>query len=802
VKPVAPEPGPARWLVRIIDRLERHWLLFSLGVLGLAALGVVVGRSIPLQDNPETYLAKRDPKVLALQRFHEYFGGNRVLAVTVEVPGGVLTPKGIRELEATTRALADLPAVYRVASLVTLELQTPDGDALRVGRLFPRLPATPSDLRVAKRRLESHPDLRRTFLSADGRVTTYVASLGVVDGPWRHEERAALLADVEQALRAVGVWSRARLIGADPVVERTRELLSRDRSITTAVGNTVAFLVLLLLLRDLVAVAIVGLAPLTAMGLTFGVLYLSGRPITLIGGVLMTLVSVYTLGDALHVFYHLQTVKARGRKYAGAAVRDILPACTFTSLTTAIGFGSLAWSDVWPVRDFGIMAAIGVTIAFFVDVVLLPVLLRHPRVRARLERRDASSEGRWARRIAERLGRFALRKPLIVFLGTAALLAAGAPGIHRLYLDSNFLHELSPTDPVRESIAFHDRHLVGALPAEFLIEAQEPGAFRSPEVLRKLLRIQSEIDRRPELSRSTSIANLVLASARAIASPGSVARIPDDPGEVAELLLLASFSRGGLSVGSFLTPDARVARISCRTSFVDAGDAGKAEDRIVRRARKLLGPRFHVDVTGIGPILGGSYFGLFEGFRRSFWTALVLVSLIFLWLTRSLWWTLLALVVNLFPILLTYAVLGWWKQELWINGLSFGAVAFGIAVDDTLHVLASIAREGGQPVAGTVYRALRRSGPGVVTTSLALAAGFGSACTSDFPGTSVFGALLVLAMGFALLADLLLLPALISVLPLRPLLRFGWLTDAGRAGASPSPELEKPRRPDGPSCGE
>jgi predicted RND superfamily exporter protein len=756
-----------------VDFAERYRGVFLGSLVALAIACLVSIPGIPIDDSPEAYLDKDDPALARQAEFERVFGGDRTIAVTVELGAGVMTPAGLSKVAELTDGFERLDNVVSVQSLSTVEWAFPDGAGMRVGPVAPGPHAREEAIAAAHLRIKNTPHLRGLLVSDDNDVTSLYLSLSPVRPATGSEDRARLLAEIRRVSDQAGVGEVTHLIGLDVLTETMRESTRRDVNTLIAGGVLLVVLVLSVLLREPVVVAVLMAAPLLALLLCLGLFRLTGTPLTMLTATLPMIVMVYTLGDALHVFFHLER-HAQGAPSAGAAIARLLPACLFTTATTAIGFGSLGLSTIGPVADFGFFTASGVVIAFLIDLSVLPILLRMRRSTAR--RSKTGRADRVATAFAVGSGKVALRAG-VGLIGVAVLVAgASGWGISHLRVDSNLMHTFSPESRLRRDLAFHDEHMSGALALEVVVQTEEVGAFRRPAIMRRLEEATAVAAGMKELTGAFSAADLVVAASRALADDArTVDGVPDDAGELAECLEIAYYTRGARRLDDFLDPEARVARLSVRSTFTDSLAAQATIEKLGAEVETILGEGFSAHVTGTAVTLAGSLNKIVLNFLRSFQTAVVLVFFILLGLTRSLRWSLIAMCANLAPIVAIYAVLGFWKGRFDFAAVLLASVAFGIAVDDTLHLLGALARAGARGYGArraTLY-ALRQAGAGIVTTSVVLTVAFSVGLASEYDVTAAFGLLLSVGMLAALVADLLLLPLLVRVVRPPPLTHFG-----------------------------
>ena len=142
---------------------------------------------------------------------------------------------------------------------------------------------------------------------------------------------------------------------------------------------------------------------------------------------------------------------------------------------------------------------------------------------------------------------------------------------------------------------------------------------------------------------------------------------------------------------------------------------------------------------------------------------IVMVTLIVLALFRSLRMTAVVLLPNLLPILLVAGVMGLAGVSMKVSTSIIFTIAFGIAVDDTIHFISklklTLLHE------RSLFKAVRHTyllaGKAVIVTSLILVGGFSTLIFSSFDGTFYVGLLIGLTLLFGVIAELTLLPILI-----------------------------------------
>lgn len=180
----------------------------------------------------------------------------------------------------------------------------------------------------------------------------------------------------------------------------------------------------------------------------------------------------------------------------------------------------------------------------------------------------------------------------------------------------------------------------------------------------------------------------------------------------------------------------------------------------------MLGERYKLHFTGLSALYITMDRNLMVSQVRSFASALVVITIMMFFVCRNVKLTLISLIPNLFPILVTLGIMGWFNLPLDAATIMIDSVTIGLAVDDTIHFITWFRRnrEAGMDTRESVLQTFRDAGKPIVMTSVVLCLSYLVLITGSVKPIIAFGALASLAMFFALLGDLFILPALIMIL--------------------------------------
>ena len=558
-----------------------------------------------------------------------------------------------------------------------------------------------------------------------------------------------------------------------------------EREVTLFVGLGLMLLIAFLFLafRTWWGV-VIPLAVILLSGLgTLAFMEVTGKDIDIMTIVLPTIIFVVGMSDVVHIITrYLDELRAGLLPFKALrkAFREVGIATFLTSLTTAVGFLTLLSSSIRPIREFGAYTAAGVFIAFGLAFTLLPAVLLRSKAPLRAKENPQTGSpwtvplNRWFIRVVRH------RKwiGMVAVLGTALSLAM----LVRIEVNNFLLEDLREDDPLRLEFQFFEEAFAGVRPYELAYRFEpgrnifaEPGVLAAMDSIEHLLEAELQAGALIGPGRIARQANRLMQGDRP-----SQARIPSGQGLQRLLNSLertdrSSETRGKNAAGwgDWVDVEAGLARIAAKTADVGATEIALRNGRFLTRTERLLEqqfdtPPFRLEPTGTANLIDLNNRFLASDMVIGLLIAFAVVALIVGILFRSLRMVLVSLVPNMLPLIFIAGFMGAMDIDLKVSTSIIFTIAFGIAVDDTLHFLAKYRLLLSQGV--TPLWALRRTfvstGKAIIVTSIILCGGFATLMLSSFEGTFHIGLLVSLTLAFAVLVDLALLPLLL--LPRRP----------------------------------
>jgi predicted RND superfamily exporter protein len=438
-----------------------------------------------------------------------------------------------------------------------------------------------------------------------------------------------------------------------------------------------------------------------------------------------------------------------------------------TSLTTAAGFLSLSFSPVKSVSHLAVYSAAGVLAAFLASITILVAFLsfgrRVPDTASSEKERAGAKGGRFSAAALHGVASFVIRSRNAILVVSALVFIASAWGISMMTVDSNFLNEFSERVPIRQTTRFVDDHMSGASSIIYLFDSGEPDGIKNPAVLREIERVQKAAEQNPLVTKTYSVVDFIKEINQAFHN-GDPAyyKIPESQELIAQYLLVYELS-GGAEVKDYVSVDYARTSLELRCKLAETSRLQGVVDGISAHLDAEPLNATTVSKTGVGALWLKFVEYITWSQIQGALLAFTVVSLMMVLVFRSVKIGLLSMIPNLSPVLLVLGGMGWVGTPLDYYRLLIAPVAIGIAVDDTIHLMTRYHHEflKARDYKKALYASMDGVGRAVFITSVLLVAGFLMNLFSLMDGQKSFGVLIAAVIATALIADFLLMPALI-----------------------------------------
>lgn len=509
--------------------------------------------------------------------------------------------------------------------------------------------------------------------------------------------------------------------------------------------------------------------PISIVGITLiwmiSFMTLIHRPINFMTTLLPTILFVVCISNVVHIVekYLDELRKGRSKKASMlTAFKEIGLATFFTAFTTAVGFLSLYTSMIVPIKEFGWITAMGVYVAFFLSFSLLPALLflmKTPKVKG-----DHDNDSFWTLKL-HTLFQWLLPNRQLVFGIVLFSMLVSFGGLYFIEMDNKFVEDYSSSDEMTQDYLFFEENFSGFRPFELAVWTKDSShTFTDMRVIREVDKIEKGLQIIYGAGFIVSPNTFVKGARKAMnGGKNSEFKLPEDNKEVKQIE--RNISRlPRVNLRSYLTDNKKEARINGKVK-----DLGGKQNRILHKEfAAYMDENINTDlvgyrVTGMPFLVDKTNELLATNIVLSLSIAFVIIAIIMGLLFQSFRMIIIAILPNLLPLLAIAGMMGITGINIKISTSIIFAIAFGIAVDDTIHFMSKLRIEmnKGKHILYALKRTYLSTGKAIIVTSLILCSGFSILIASSISSTFYIGLLVSTTLLFAVLSDLFFLPVLV-----------------------------------------
>lgn len=738
------------------QRLRLITLVLFAGLAVLCGYGMT---QLKFEFSFEAFMPEDDPDIRFYQSFKERFkkGGSNV-TVAIHREAGVFDRDFLERVDRFCKRVRRLPDVTGVQSLTNLRdyIYTP-GIPIRERVLDWR---NSTDLRADSVRIVDDLRMRNTFVSGTGQLLAVHIGL-----PRRLEDSTETRFNNDiHALLAEMDFERYHVVGFAIAHHEITKLQKQQFSTYVLIATLVMFVIMMLLFRRFWGIVIAFVSVFLGMAFFFGMMGLIQKPLDLMATLFPVLLVIVGTSDVVHIMTKYVDELRRGKAKAEAlkiTIKEIGLATFLTSLTTAVGFLSLYTSRMPPIRGFGLFAAMGVFIAFITVILMTTAVISW----FRADQLMFQPRGKGGfERLLETCYEFTQRHARKILLGTVVIMLLCGVLASTISFSLTSQRDLPRRSRILADFKAVDAELKGVNAIDLALETVGDRDFYDLEVLQQVAGLEAYLAQQEQLGPVYAPTTFFKIANRAWNSnlpefytlPADQSTL-DRQREVLDRHLksqmLSMVSADGKSANMYIkVQDIGSAKIAGINAGIDdwiASNVDSTQLKFTHTGHRHIFDKNQERLVGSLLISLGLAF-----FAVSFFMALVF---------RNLRMVLVSLVPNIVPLLFTAGLIGLLQLEMDPKIAIVFTIAFGIAVDDSIHFLArfKLEKDKGKSLEDAIKATFLETGKAIVITTLILFFGFASLVLSVFPPTYTIGLLLSVTLALALVADFLLIPLLL-----------------------------------------
>lgn len=671
-----------------------------------------------------------------------------ILVVGLECQLPVLTRSGLSKLDKLTKEIQRIRGVSSVSSLTTVKnyIKTPLGIMS-----YPLIHTDDySNFSRDSQAVFRFEDVYPKFISKGNNATCLYIYLD------SDAKEIQSIADQMHLILSGYDYKDTHIYGSGVAAMSYEEELKSDMVVLSSVASVLIIIFLYMIFKSfrLLAISIftIGLTVL----LTMGIMGLLSIPINMMTVIVPAIISILSLSDVIHVVSRYQ----EGVLSPFVVVKEVNKSIFLTSLTTLLGFGSLLFSGVLPFIQFGMITCIGIAVAYVFAIVLLPTLIT---ISGHRNKKNIKNRKRIKVNIYRYNWTIQHRKMIfVVFMLLGGISILFAVDIKK---NSYLYDDIKSNDKLSRALNFFEREFFGIRGTKIIVKSRQ-GSVYNQEVLLQIDKIESYLQQSGDVNDTYSVNTELKRFLRMLNGGNPIEEQEISRNGVTEknILDFHRFRSKKVIQGGIVSFDEKQAKILAKSK--DFGS--KVAEEYLIKFHEFIDQEIdqsvvEVRVTGDAYLLDRSNAKVASFLSYSLLAAIVLVGLMIGLLYRS--WKIVAasLIPNLLPILILVGLMGVLDIGINIGTAVIFTIAFGIAVDDTIHFIARLRVELGKH--GDLNKAMKvtfiSTGRAMLITSVVLVLGFGVFVFSGFYSTMQMGLLVSFTLIVAFVSDLVLLPCLI-----------------------------------------
>ncbi|TWX72168.1 MMPL family transporter [Colwellia demingiae] len=740
-------------------------ILVCITFMVLAGTGA---QKLEFKNDYRVFFSEENPQLTAFESMQKVYNkSDNVSFVVVPKDGNVFTAEHLAALKVLTKESWQVPYSTRVDSVTNFQYTYAEEDDMIVEDLVMSTKNLTSDrLEKIKQIAISEPLLVNKIISQTGHVSIVNVTVQFpgVNPMAETPEVAASVRAIKTQFLAEHPELDVYLSGMAMMNTSFGESSISDSSTLIPLMFLVVIVTIGLLLRTITGtistVLIIIMSIVTTMGLAGWLgFYLTG-PSSSAPTMIMTL----AVADCIHILTSMFYEMRQGADKRTAIARSIkinLQPIFLTSITTAIGFLSMNFSDSPPFRDLGNLVAIGVMLAFVFSITIFPALLTVLPVRVKVQPENKKD-------IMAKLADFVIAKRKALLPLTSIFIISSIMFIPNNELNDDFVKYFDETVPYRVATDFMQENLSGMMMVEISVKTGEASGINNPKYLNSVSDFSDWLRARPETDHVNTITDtLKRLNKNMHGDDPNWYKLPDSQEMSAQYLLLYEMSLPyGLDLNNQLDVDKSSSRIVATFKNMTSNELITVERDMIQWFSKHA-PQYEVDFAS--PSLMFAHIGQRNITSMLIGTtlALILISILLGVALKSWRFGLISLLPNLAPAAIGFGIWGLYSGQVGLGLSVVIGMTLGIVVDDTVHFLSKYLHARRDKNANTkeaVHYAFDNVGRALWVTTFVLVAGFTVLAQSSFKMNADMGFLTALTIFVALVVDFLFLPPLLMLL--------------------------------------
>lgn len=739
---------------------HRPWLVIAV----VFAITVGLASFLPRMEfdaSIENMMPQDDPVLAELQDAVADFGSQDLFFIAIE-SDDVFRPATLQKIADLTAALEEVPAVKGVENPFNVQMVESSFFGIEIAPMAAEVPQTADEIEAFKARILASPYGGR-LITADGRGAALM-----LDVEWDLEgnNREKVINEISSVVEGYIGPEQIHMVGDAYILHYTEQAMKRDLRNLVPIVVLVIATTLYFTFRSFLGVLVPLLTVGAALTWTVGLMIWYGIPVSMISMAMPVILVTLGIASGIHILNKYLETLGQGMSKESAlqeTFATITSPVLMAAFTTAAGFASLITAFVQPIKEFGVITAVGVMIAMTLSLSLIPAMLvlwKKPEVKQ--EKREAGVLNRFLKTLTQ----WTISRPAYITAIAVVIVLVFGFGATRITLESNIVNYFGANSPVKKGTMVIEEIFGGSMQISVVVDTGVEDGFKDPAMLEELIVIQDYLNSWDSINHATSLADVVRELNQALweGDPEFYA-VPETREGVAQQLLLFSM-QGGSGLDSLVSYDYSRALVTAQMKTLDAEMLGETIAAVESYLAELYRDRSDISVKLVGTpkVMMRLMNRYVQTQISSLASSSVAVGLIVAALMKSVLLGILSLVPLFFTVLINFGLMGYAGLPLDAVTSIIAGVVIGLGVDYAIHYISRyrLERANGHQMEQALLNTGVSAGRGIFFNALALVIGFMVLVFSHFRAIAVFGFLISVTMVVSSFAALVVIPLLLQ----------------------------------------
>lgn len=739
---------------------HRPWLVIAV----VFAITVGLASFLPRMEfdaSIENMMPQDDPVLAELQDAVADFGSQDLFFIAIE-SDDVFRPATLQKIADLTAALEEVPAVKGVENPFNVQMVESSFFGIEIAPMAAEVPQTADEIEAFKARILASPYGGR-LITADGRGAALM-----LDVEWDLEgnNREKVINEIISVVEGYIGPEEIHMVGDAYILHYTEQAMKRDLRNLVPIVVLVIATTLYFTFRSFLGVLVPLLTVGAALIWTVGLMIWYGIPVSMISMAMPVILVTLGIASGIHILNKYLETLGQGMSKESAlqeTFATITSPVLMAAFTTAAGFASLITAFVQPIKEFGVITAVGVMIAMTLSLSLIPAMLvlwKKPEVKQ--EKREAGVLNRFLKTLTQ----WTISRPAYITAIAVVIVLVFGFGATRITLESNIVNYFGANSPVKKGTMVIEEIFGGSMQISVVVDTGVEDGFKDPAMLEELIVIQDYLNSWDSINHATSLADVVRELNQALweGDPEFYA-VPETREGVAQQLLLFSM-QGGSGLDSLVSYDYSRALVTAQMKTLDAKMLGETIAAVESYLAELYRDRSDISVKLVGTpkVMMRLMNRYVQTQISSLASSSVAVGLIVAALMKSVLLGIPSLVPLFFTVLINFGLMGYAGLPLDAVTSIIAGVVIGLGVDYAIHYISRyrLERANGHQMEQALLNTGVSAGRGIFFNALALVIGFMVLVFSHFRAIAVFGFLISVTMVVSSFAALVVIPLLLQ----------------------------------------